>query len=283
LLRWLEARSRATVAAGLVLAVLLLGVVDYVTGFEVSFAVFYVPPVLAAAWLGGQRLTVFLSILSALVWQASNLLAGEQLSHRWIYVWNAATRLGFFLLSGVLLARLRTSLSREQALSRTDALTGLANTRAFREIAAAELLRSARYVHPVTLVAIDVDDFKLVNDQLGHEAGDAALRVAAVEMLKATRRTDCVARIGGDEFAILLPETGVEVARTVIARLQSALLVATSSQAWPIGFSIGAVTLSRTTESLEEVMRIADGALYKAKAAGKNRVEHETVTPRGHR
>jgi diguanylate cyclase (GGDEF)-like protein len=276
LVRWLESRSPASVAVGLVLCVLGLGLMDYLSGFEISFALFYVPPVLAAAWLVGPRLATPLSLLAAVAWQMANFLAGERLSHGWIYAWNGATRLGFFLVCGFLLSRLRSSLKREQGLSRTDALTGLANTRAFREVAAAELLRAGRYGHTVTLVALDLDDFKIVNDRLGHEAGDAALRVVAEEMLRGTRRTDCAARIGGDEFAILLPETNAEVARAVIGRLHTALQSSMASRGWPIGFSIGIVTLSTPSEPLQEVLRVADEALYSAKSAGKNRIEHVT-------
>jgi diguanylate cyclase (GGDEF)-like protein len=111
---------------------------------------------------------------------------------------------------------------------------------------------------------------------MGHAAGDAALRVVAEEMLRGTRRTDCAARIGGDEFAILLPETDAEVARAVIDRLRAALLASMELHGWPIGFSIGVVTMSRPREPLQEVLRIADAALYAAKSAGKNRVEHLT-------
>ncbi|HEY7114603.1 MAG TPA: GGDEF domain-containing protein [Thermoanaerobaculia bacterium] len=274
LLRWLESRGPVSVSVALVLCVLALGLADWSSGYEVSFAFFYVPPVLAAAWLVGPRLVAPLSVLSAAVWQIANLQAGERLSHGWIYAWNAGTRLGFFLVCGFLLSRLRTSLTREKGLSRTDALTGLANMRAFREAAAGELLRADRYSHPVTLVALDLDDFKLVNDRLGHAAGDAALRVVAEEMLRGTRRTDCAARIGGDEFAILLPETDAEVAGAVIARLRAALLASMEFHGWPIGFSIGVLTLSQPREPLQEVLRIADAALYAAKSAGKNRVEH---------
>jgi diguanylate cyclase (GGDEF)-like protein len=278
LLRWLDSRTPQAVAVCLVLFVLGLGVIDYSSGFEISFALFYVAPVVAAAWLVGQRLSAPLSLLSALVWQLANFLAGERLSHNWIYAWNAATRLGFFLVCGSLVSRLRSSLAREQALSRTDALTGLANMRAFREAASAELLRAERYGHPVTLVAFDLDDFKLVNDRLGHEAGDSALKVVADEMLRGTRRTDCSARTGGDEFAILLPETDVEVARAVVGRLHTAMLASMASHGWPIGFSIGIVTLSQPREQLSEVLRVADDALYAAKSAGKNRIEHVTLT-----
>ncbi len=272
--RWLESRGAGAMAIGLVLCVLVLGVFDYATGFEVSFAFFYVAPVVVAAWFVGERFAAALSVLSAVVWHFANVLAGEKFSQEWIYYWNAATRMGFFLLTSTLVARLRTSLNREKGLSRTDALTGLANGRALHEIASAEILRSSRYGHHLTIACLDLDDFKMINDTLGHGAGDLALRVVARELVRGTRRTDCAARLGGDEFVILLPETDGEVARAVVQRLQTALRAAMESNGWAIGFSIGMLTLRDPGESLAAVLERADAALYEAKRQGKNRIEH---------
>ncbi len=274
ILAWLEALRPGAVAAGVVGFVLLLGVIDYTTGFEVSFAVFYIAPVALAAWLVGERLAVTISVLSAVVWHFANFLAGERFSSSWVYYWNALTRLAFFLLTSALFARLRSSLSRERGLSRTDALTGLANGRAFHEIASAELLRSSRYAHPMSIACLDLDDFKQINDRLGHAAGDLVLRVVARELVRCTRRTDCAVRLGGDEFVILLPETDAEVARAVVKRLQASLHVAMEAHGWPIGFSIGVLSLGQPGESLADVLQRADGALYEAKRQGKNRIEH---------
>ncbi len=271
---WLESQRAGLVAAAMTLLVFALGFADYATGFEISFALFYVVPVAAAAWLVGERLAVPISLLSAVVWHFANFLAGETFSRGWIFAWNAATRLGFFLLTSALVARLRDVLVRETALSRTDSLTGLANGRAFGEIASAELVRSARYGHWVTVACIDLDDFKLVNDRFGHAAGDRALRAVAEELARGVRRTDYAARIGGDEFVILLPETDADVARSVLDRLRASLRTAMDSNGWPIGFSIGALSMHEPRGSLDEVLGRADAVLYHAKGRGKNRIEH---------
>ncbi len=273
-LGWLELRRTGTVAAGVVGFVLVLGLIDYATGFEISFAVFYVLPVAIAAWLVGERFAVAISVLSAVVWHLANFMAGERLARVWIYYWNAATRLGFFLLASVLVARLRSSLKRERELSRTDSLTGLANGRAFFEVASAELIRSLRYSHFVTVAAVDLDDFKEVNDRLGHAVGDLALRAVSQELTRGLRRTDYAARIGGDEFLILLPETDALVARSVLQRLRASLLASMESNGWAIGFSFGALTLREPRQALDEVLKRADAALYEAKRQGKNRIEH---------
>ncbi len=274
-LAWLESQGARAVGAGVVALVLVLGLIDYATGFEISFALFYVLPVVMAAWLVGERFAVAISLFSAVVWHLANFLAGDRFTRVWIYYWNAATRLGFFLLTSVLVARLRSSLKREKGLSRTDSLTGLPNARAFHEVASGELVRSLRYSHYVTVAAVDLDDFKQVNDRLGHAAGDLALRAVAQELTRGLRRTDCAARIGGDEFLILLPETDAAVARFVLQRLHASLLAAMQRNGWAIGFSIGVLTLREPREELAEVLRRADAALYEAKRRGKNLIEHD--------
>ena len=121
----------------------------------------------------------------------------------------------------LLAAAQRDWLRRERAISRTDGLTGLLNGRGFYEAAAVELARSSRYRHPLTLAYVDLDDFKEINDRLGHARGDAVLVAVAHALRRACRSTDLVGRLGGDEFVVLFPETDRDAAEAALVKLRS--------------------------------------------------------------
>jgi diguanylate cyclase (GGDEF)-like protein len=164
---------------------------------------------------------------------------------------------------------------RVQRQATTDELTGLVNRRRFLEALETELERAKVFETPLSLVLADLDDFKRVNDAHGHLAGDDALRTFG-ELLEAhLRKVDVAGRLGGEEFAVLLPETDLEEATLVADRMRGALSEA------PLGLSVG-VRISLTAsfgiaelapgQSAQQLVSRADAALYAAKAAGKNRV-----------
>lgn len=284
-LRLLENRSRASIVAlGVVLA-LLLGMLDYATGWELGFSVFYLLPVSMVAWYAGRWPGVAVAAGSAAVWAIANRLAGQPHDSTFLTVWNALVRLGFFLVVSLTLTELRRTLAalhaaldREQALARIDSLTGIRNARAFYEMAEREVSRAARYAHPLTLAYIDADGFKAVNDRLGHSAGDRVLKAIAQALTAAVRITDVVARLGGDEFAVLFPETGPEAARTALEKLQRALGAAMAAEGVGVTFCIGAVGASRPARTVDELIRRADALMYEVKHAGKNAIRLEVLT-----
>jgi diguanylate cyclase (GGDEF)-like protein len=173
--------------------------------------------------------------------------------------------------------RLALALENEKSLSRSDYLTGLANRRAFEELFAMECKRSQRYKRPITLVYMDLDDFKKVNDGRGHQTGDEVLIAVAASLRTNLRATDCVARLGGDEFAILLPETDEEAALIIMKKLEAVLQRLRSSKDWPIGFSFGVVTFPAPLESLEAMLERADKLMYEAKHGGKSAMLFESI------
>lgn len=260
--------------------ILLLGVVDYLTGFELSFAVFYLTPVALVAWCASKRVAIIISIASAATWQAANGLAGEHFSHPLIPLWNAVTLLGSFLVVALLLTKLKDSFARETALARTDFLTGAANARAFYELAQAEISRARRYGHQFSVAYVDADNFKAVNDRLGHHVGSRLL-VRFVEVVKQSlRATDVVARIGGDEFAILLPETGAAQARAVVQKLRERLADEMRGGGWPVTFSVGLLTCAEPPHTVDELIKVADGLMYEVKEGGKDSVRHDVLSSR---
>ncbi len=273
----LDSWSRAAKIWAAMVGMLLLGVVDYLTGTEVSFAFFYLIPVSFVAWFVGRRPGILFSLAGAGVWLAANRLAGETFSHPLISYWNTSTRLGFFVVVGLLLAGLRDVLDRERAVSRTDFLTGVVNRRAFYDLATRELQRAQRYGHPFTVAYIDLDNFKQVNDRFGHRTGDQLLKVVAQTVAAGLRSTDVVARLGGDEFAVLLTETGMESAQRALPKLREQLLAEMAQHRWPVTFSIGALACEAPPSSVEEMIRLADDLMYTVKAAGKNAIHFDRL------
>lgn len=266
----LARRSRAAVLVGAVALVLVLGVVDQVTGPELDFSIFYLIPISLTAWLVGRDAALGVSIASVFVLAVAEQLSPSVYSHPVFAVWNAGLRFGFFLIVAASLAALRRATDNESRLARTDPLTGAANGRAFREAAARELQRAQRYGQTFTVASLDIDDFKAINDRLGHGAGDALLRAVAETIRSSLRAVDTVARMGGDEFALLLPETGHDPAGVVLRKLVSALVAVTARNGWPVTFSIGAVTCTGPSCSVDELLKVADDHMYAVKRSGKN-------------
>jgi len=173
-----------------------------------------------------------------------------------------------------------------ETLATTDALTGLLNRRALWDRARVELARAQREHTPLSLLVLDLDHFKQVNDRWGHLAGDAVLHHVAGLMQGTVRRTDVVGRLGGEEFVVLLPQAGAEAAAHLADKLRRS--VETSPTPWPasvgsgvvnpppelpVTVSIGGASLSPGAQgSLELLLGLADQALYRAKAEGRNRV-----------
>jgi len=249
-----------------------LALIDFQTGYELSFSLFYVIPISLVAWYAGLRPAMLISVLSAVAWEEANRLAGQVHSSAAIPVWNGSIRLGFFLFISFLLATLRRQLLREQRMSRNDMLTGISNRRGFQEFAQAEIARARRSGRPLTVVYIDLDNFKSVNDRLGHETGDDLLRVVADNLRNNFRITDTVARLGGDEFVLLLPETGNEVAKSLVAKNRDLLGEEMRRRQWPVGFSVGVLTCLAVPDSVDAMVKLADDLMYSVKTSGKDSV-----------
>lgn len=165
-----------------------------------------------------------------------------------------------------------------QLMSITDKLTGLLNRRYLEERLTEEINRSKRYNHAVSCLMIDIDDFKNYNDRNGHQAGDEALQITALNLKSALRSADIACRYGGEEFCILLPQTSVTEAGVIAERMRRKVAEADypfgkSQPMGKVSISVGISTLGRNIDSLESVIAAADSALYAAKSQGKNRIE----------
>ena len=200
-------------------------------------------------------------------------LAAEFLSNRLTYIYVFVTTAVVFIALGYVLGRQADELRR---LSMTDALTGLSNRHAFHTRLRDEWRRSRRYHAPLGLLLIDVDGLKQVNDQQGHEAGDRVLRDVAGAIRHTLRGTDIGARWGGDEFAIIAPNSGPGAAKRLGQRLLVHLRERTRGEDKPLTVSVGLAIFDpaqQSPRSMKMLMRAADQALYQAKANGRNRIK----------
>jgi diguanylate cyclase (GGDEF)-like protein/PAS domain S-box-containing protein len=174
-------------------------------------------------------------------------------------------------------AQLQRALAREHEQALTDYLTGIANARAFHISLEAEMNRLARFERPFTLVYLDLDHFKVVNDEKGHAEGDRVLCTVADVIKLKLRKTDFFARMGGDEFAILFPETTSDIANTLINNLKKYLAQAMQQHKWGVTFSIGVLTCFCTVDSVDELIKMADELMYEVKKHGKNDVKYSVL------
>jgi len=162
-----------------------------------------------------------------------------------------------------------------ELLATTDSLTGLANRRVFASRAAIEFADWKRHHAPLSILVMDVDDFKLRNDQFGHAAGDAALRLIGETLTASVRIGDVAARIGGEEFAVLLPSTSIDEAVEFAHRFQHQLSQQDAG-ALPLTVSIGGAAATDLCPTWETLLSHADEAMYVAKRTGKNKVTSST-------
>lgn len=174
--------------------------------------------------------------------------------------------------------QLSNTLTELEHLAATDLLTGLPNRRSFFTRAHTEFTRSKRYDHPLSLVMIDVDHFKEVNDQHGHIAGDAALRHISEIMQGCIRDSDMVARYGGEEFVLILPETDAEGAHFIAERIRTDIeasrIKIEPATELAITVSLGIACMSRENQfpDIDKLLQKADDAMYRAKTGGRNRI-----------
>lgn len=253
-------------------AILVIGLLDYLTGNEVAFSLFYMLPIALVTLAVDLKAGLIMSFLSALILLAAEIAAGQVLSHPSLYFLNTLIRTLFYAVVTYLVAELQKSRKEERLAARTDFTTGAVNARYFNELLQMEISRIRRYPHPITLVYIDVDNFKLVNDLFGHKIGDDVLRCIADELKSQLRSTDTVARLGGDEFVMLLPSTRQPEARLVVSKVYDHLLETMRERNWPVTFSMGAVTCEFSPYSAEQLINMADELMYEVKNTTKNNV-----------
>lgn len=252
--------------AGALLLIVVTGLIGVMS--SASMVLLLIFPVAVLAWFGGVwagRIGALIGagVQSALgsLWATSPESAGlDGLG----FVVTAAT----LLLLAEVIPPLKESARQHREQAQRDPLTGLGNRRYFRELAAVELHRTRRYRRPLSLIYLDVDGFERVNEKDGYAAGDMILSAMGNVLTNAFRASDVVARIAGDEFALMLPETSGEGAQVVAGKLRERLAEALKKTGQQVSFSIAIIGFEDGAVSLDPVLQQADAAMLEAKRTG---------------
>ena len=246
-----------------------------------SFDVFYCVPILHAARLSSIRalrrsdtqIPVVIGIFVGIVWTTGEFLAVYP-DYPWsAWFLNTLARSVTFTVIGRVMAKVW----RERESSRKDMLTDLANRLEFTERFAIEQSRSDRSGKPYSLLFIDIDQFKSLNDEQGHHVGDEALKSLSVILTNNSRVGDVVCRFGGDEFALLFPETDDISCAMLANRIIEVAKAEFQNKGWPIALSVGCVTGSGSSQSIEELLQIADGKMYSMKKEARTQLRNNDV------
>jgi diguanylate cyclase (GGDEF)-like protein len=251
---------------------------DRASGTELSLAALYLGPVAIIAWFFGRTPGRWWGVVVAAASALAEVTNPDVAASNAVAVWNATAVLVLSVVVVEVLTRLHQALDTESDLVRTDALTGVANTRSFKELASSELERARRYGRTFTLAVLDLDDFKSVNDTMGHAAGDRLIHDVGQAIRRRLRSVDIVARIGGDEFVVLLPETNAAAAAAALEHVRATLQSVADGYGPEVKASFGSVTFVSPPSSVEEMLQLADVAMYQAKNAGGDRIESLTIS-----
>ena len=258
-----------------VLLLALVAMADYLThtNYVLEFSPYYLIPISFFSWFIGKRSGLALGILSVIMGFFIRLWGAP----RGVAYLDALVRLVLYLSATLMIVQLKALYERERHLSRIDPLTRIANRRALLEAASAAKSVSDRQLTPLSISYIDLDGFKQVNDRLGHSAGDRVLAATADAIIRAVRPSDVVARIGGDEFAVLLPGADGADASGILHRVRLELDRVMKHNRWSITVSIGIASFVPPLGSVQEMIQVADQTMYLAKKNGKNRTEHRNL------
>ena len=252
----------------------LITYLDYrIAGMYYSLGVLYCLPIIQTAHASSvctlrrtdSRIPDFIGVVCAVAWSIA------EASVIWPHFPYGALALNIFTraITFTVLGRVMLKLFKEKEYSRKDALTGLANRLEFIERFEIERLRSERTGAPYSLLYIDIDRFKMLNDTRGHHTGDEALIVLANILSENSRKIDTVSRVGGDEFVVLFTSTDETTCHTLIARIMQASEKYFTNQGWPISLSIGSITDTGKKNSIDEILRMADEKMYSIKNSGR--------------
>jgi diguanylate cyclase (GGDEF)-like protein len=265
----------------LVLGHVLISLVVYFSGEPATFlAIYYVWLNVYAFHFLGRR-SGWLHTALALAFYAVTLSAMTSAPPLTPWLMTAGTMIVIGSMVASLRGRVDRLVAQLAAAATRDPLTGLLNRRGFADVIAAELERARRAERPFSLLVADIDRFKLVNDRVGHSGGDVVLRRIAELLRSGKRQVDSAARLGGEEFVLLVPDTDGDGALVLAERLRERVRATFADDAQPITLSVGIATFPDDAVDAGALLRAADDALYAAKRAGRDRsvVHRRLVAP----
>ena len=267
-LKWMDDQPKAAIALFAGALAILLGYIDYITGFEAAFSAFYLIPVAFAAYGLGEAGGIFFSISCAFIWIFSNTLAGE-VHPTWITVWNGFMFAILLLIITGLVAETNRMLEIRTNATRVDTLTGIWNENAFRDAVEMEMTRSRRYRHSMTVARVDFSGLHLENGGTDEEI----LQMTVNVIRNSIRHADMLARLDVNQFALLLPETNEQQADIAASRLRNIIADEISRYERDLSFNMGFATYATPPASIAQLMHDMEDAVNNAQKNGNNTVE----------
>ncbi|MBI5232271.1 MAG: GGDEF domain-containing protein [Coriobacteriales bacterium] len=246
----------------------------YAETFDAEVESLYLIPIAFVAWTQSRRLALAFAALAVIPAVWSCVVGHAESPFRLQTLFELVQHTGTFLTATLVVSLLADVMRERSHQAHMDGLTDVANASHFHEIVERELARAKRYGRPVTVGFIDVDDFKTVNDTLGHNGGDEILRAVAEVIKNGLRASDTVGRLGGDEFGVLLPETDAAEATAILERLRLQIAAESRAHETSVRASIGATSLDAAADATtaQAVIQRADALMYRVKVDGKNGV-----------
>ncbi|WP_020677787.1 GGDEF domain-containing protein [Geopsychrobacter electrodiphilus] len=278
LFTYLERRSKTTLFSWSLGLTALTGTLDYFTG-GYSFILFYLIPIFLGSWFINRTAGTLICIVSF----GSSLLVNplryvlHHYTHPSFYYWDISLEFIYLLLLSLMFSTLRAQFNTEREMSRIDHLTRALNRRGLLELVTYEMAQCSRHNRELSMAFLDLDNFKTINDQRGHAEGDRVLCAVVSTLRKTLRQADTIARVGGDEFVVMLPQTDAEAAGELLRKVQKQLLISMENQDWPVTFSIGLITYVTPQGTAEELIARVDQLMYSIKNRNKNGLLHRVV------
>ncbi len=260
-----------------ILSAIMIGTFDILTG-NFPIDLLYLVPVFLAAWYVSEYLGAFVCMICGLSMIVDNHIVpgnGQGLGCEW----NVITEIMFLMAINFTIAAFKKKYDRTMGLANKDCLTGALNRNGFFPIAEHEINMSRRYNRTLTIAYMDIDNFKMINDTLGHHTGDVLLSTVVKTIQENIRASDTLARLGGDEFVLLFTETAEENARKFLGKLMQKLRISMSKNGWRVTFSLGVITFANPPASVDDMIKAADLKMYSVKLRGKHAAAYNYHRP----
>lgn len=277
---WMRASPEQRIfwAIACIVLLALIAFLDVALGGHVNLFILQIIPIAIATWMIGRVAGIILAVGAPLLVLPLDLSWATGTPH-FIIVINELLRIGVLVFVAQGLSHIRRQGEALDRLSMTDPLTSLNNRRSFIKRGMEAVARGRRIPQPLSLVFIDLDNFKQVNDRFGHDTGDTVLQTVANAIRGGLRDTDHAARLGGDEFAIILYSAGAPGARYVTENIRDRIASALAQTEFGVTASIGVATFTATPKDFDTALALADTLMYEVKAGSKNDVAYRVFEP----
>jgi len=260
-----------------IITLVLITCFDFISGGRYAFSVFYVIPVAILSWYIGKRYSVPTAVFIGFIEAFIKFKDFSDSSSLYYYYLNTAISCVTFTAISFAITKCKSIFLNEKTLARVDFLTGIPNWKSFTECVDREIERAKREKQTLSIAYIDCDNFKSINDEYGHDEGNKALQIIAKSMKRNIRKIDYVARVGGDEFVMLLVGANAKNAYAIMDKVKKVLNFEMKSNNYAVTFSVGLSTFEHVPSSAEEMIKVSDFLMYEVKNTSKDSIKSEVV------